>query len=204
MKKSSSHVSFSTSNAMPYGQVARRRRARAPRRWNVVDERDRLPVQRGVLGRRRRAEVRLQRDVAEILEREHAEIVRRGRGCAAPAPASREQRARRSRTAASRSRTAPRGAPARTTAPSGGRTRKYRRSDASPVSGTTRGARRAETAPIEICVDALALIGGSATWLLMSLRLEGPTSGKRPHRSSPSRLHPRRRPSPARTIAQRS
>ena len=39
------------------------------------DERHRLPVERRVLRRRRRAEVRLQRDVAEILEREHAEVV---------------------------------------------------------------------------------------------------------------------------------
>ena len=40
-----------------------------------LDERDRLPVERRVLGRRRGAEMRLQRDVAEILERENAERV---------------------------------------------------------------------------------------------------------------------------------
>ena len=40
-----------------------------------LDERHRLPVERRVLGRRRRAEVRLQRDVAEILQREDAELV---------------------------------------------------------------------------------------------------------------------------------
>ena len=39
----------------------------APRRCSVLDERHGLAVERGVLGRRRRAEVRLQRDVAEIL-----------------------------------------------------------------------------------------------------------------------------------------
>ncbi len=37
-------------------------------------KRDRLAIERGVLGRRRRAEMRLQRDVAEILEAEDAEV----------------------------------------------------------------------------------------------------------------------------------
>ena len=41
-----------------------------------VDEGHRLAVQRRVPRRGRRAEVRLQCDVAEIFEREHAEIVR--------------------------------------------------------------------------------------------------------------------------------
>ena len=40
-----------------------------------VDERDGLPVERRVLGGRRRAEMGLQRDVAEILERENAERI---------------------------------------------------------------------------------------------------------------------------------
>ena len=39
------------------------------------DQPDRLPIQRRVLRRRRRAEVRLQRHVAQILEREHADVV---------------------------------------------------------------------------------------------------------------------------------
>ena len=50
-----------------------------------------------------------------------------------------QQARRRWRTAASRSRSARRAARARSTAPSAGMIRKYRRSDASPVSGTTRG-----------------------------------------------------------------
>ena len=39
------------------------------------DQRDRLAVERRVLRRARGAQVRLQRDVAEILQREHAEVV---------------------------------------------------------------------------------------------------------------------------------
>ena len=56
------------------GQVVRRRELRAAP-LQRGDERDRLAVERRVLGRRRRAEVRLQRDVAEILQRQHAELV---------------------------------------------------------------------------------------------------------------------------------
>ena len=101
-----------------------------------LDEAHCLPVQRRVI-RRPRAEVGLQRDVAEIL-------AARGRRDRPRARASRHGErhaptgARRSRTAGWRSRTARRErehdrlALAR-------RTRKYRRSEASPVSGTTRG-----------------------------------------------------------------
>ena len=55
------------------GQVVRARQLGAAL-LQRGDERDRLPVERGVLGRRRGAEVRLQRHVPEILEREDAEI----------------------------------------------------------------------------------------------------------------------------------
>ena len=40
-----------------------------------LDERDRLPVERGVLGRRRRPQMRLQRDVAQVLQRHDPERV---------------------------------------------------------------------------------------------------------------------------------
>ena len=53
-----------------------------------------------------------------------------------------QQLARRSRTAAWRSRSVRRAGPARSTRRPARITRKYRRSDASPVSGTTRGVRR--------------------------------------------------------------
>ena len=72
-KKSISHVSFSTSNAMPYGRYLGVGQL-APAALKHLDERHRLAVERGMLGRRRRAEVRLQRHVAEILERQHAEV----------------------------------------------------------------------------------------------------------------------------------
>ena len=113
----------------------------APRRCSSSMSATAWRYERRVLGRRRRAEVRLQRHVAEILQRQDAERVgvaedrrHRQRHPAAAAP-------RRSRTAASRSRSGRRAAPARSTAPSAGMTRKYRRSDASPVSGTTRAPR---------------------------------------------------------------
>ena len=61
----------------------------------LLDERHRLAVERRVLGRRRRAEVRLQRDVAEILQRERSRARRSGRGSPAPAPASAAAAARR-------------------------------------------------------------------------------------------------------------
>ena len=60
---------------MPYGRYASDCELRAAP-LQQLDERDRLAVERGVLGRRRGAEVRLQRDVAEILQREDAELVR--------------------------------------------------------------------------------------------------------------------------------
>ena len=53
------------------------------------DERHGLAIERGVLGGGRRAEVRLQRDVAEILEAEHAELVGVMQDRAAPAAALR-------------------------------------------------------------------------------------------------------------------
>ena len=60
---------------MPIRQVAvRPQLGAAP--LQLLDQRHRLPVQRRVLGRRGGAEVRLQRDVAEILQRENAELVR--------------------------------------------------------------------------------------------------------------------------------
>ena len=93
MKKSSSQVSFSTSNAMPYGRYsATRARAAALQRR---DERHGLAVERGVLGRRGGAEMRLQRHVAEILERQHAEIVGVAEQRRERAPASARAGARR-------------------------------------------------------------------------------------------------------------
>ena len=41
-----------------------------------LDERHGPPIERGMLGRRRRAQMRLQRDVAEILQRQDAERIR--------------------------------------------------------------------------------------------------------------------------------
>ena len=75
-----------------------------------------------------------------------------GTGICAQQPRDVDERQRR------RSRSAPACSAARSTAPSGRRTRKYRRSDASPVSGTTRGDARREAAAFQIAVDALARI----------------------------------------------
>ena len=74
MKKSSSHVSLSTSNATPYGRYVGAGQFAAAR-LERVDERHGLAIERRVPRRRRRSQVRLQRDVAQILERQHAEIV---------------------------------------------------------------------------------------------------------------------------------
>ena len=57
------------------GQVLRRGELRAAP-LQRRDQRHRLAVEGGVIRRARGAEVRLERDVAEILQREHAEIVR--------------------------------------------------------------------------------------------------------------------------------
>ena len=110
-----------------------------------------------VLGRRRGAEMRLQRHVAEILQRDDAERVRvaedgghRQRHLLQQARDVRE----RQRGEIDRVR---RAAPAPSTAPSGEMMRKYRRSEASPVSGTTRTAGRAASplAPARYSVDAV-------------------------------------------------
>ena len=55
------------------------------------DEADRLPIERRMLGRGRRAEMRLQRHVAEILQAEHAERIGVMQDRAAPAAAPRQQ-----------------------------------------------------------------------------------------------------------------
>ena len=55
----------------PVGEVAVRIDF-GPAPLQHLDERDRLPIQRRVLGRCRRAQVRLQRDVAEIFQRHDA------------------------------------------------------------------------------------------------------------------------------------
>ena len=94
-----------------------------------------------MLGRRRRAEVRLQRHVAEILQREDADVV----GVAEDA-GHRQRHALKSRaTLANGSVAKSIGAGVQRQHDRFGRpassTRKYRRSEASPVSGTTRGAR---------------------------------------------------------------
>ena len=91
-KNSSSHVSFSTSNASEYGDVVGRRQLGAAP-LEHLDEPDRLAVERGVLAGRRRPEVRLQRHVAQVLQPQQAEVVgvvedRRDRA-AAPAGAGR-------------------------------------------------------------------------------------------------------------------
>ena len=74
MKKSISQVSFSTSNAMPYGMNAELVELLAAP-LDRVDEAHGLPVERRMRRGRAGAQMRLQRDVSEILEREHAEIV---------------------------------------------------------------------------------------------------------------------------------
>ena len=73
MKNSSSHASFYVERDRVRHVPIRRQILAAP--LQLLDERDRLPVQRRVLGGRRGAQVRLQRDVAEILQRENAELV---------------------------------------------------------------------------------------------------------------------------------
>ncbi len=87
MKKSISQVSFSTSNATLYGRYSGDSSS-APAALQSRDERHRLAIERRVLGGRRGAEVRLQRDVAEILEREHAEVVGVPEDARESAPAS--------------------------------------------------------------------------------------------------------------------
>ena len=58
---------------MPYGRYSGEA---SPRRaLQLGNQRDGLSVERRVLGRPRRAEMRLQGDVAEVLQREHAQIV---------------------------------------------------------------------------------------------------------------------------------
>ena len=74
MKNSSSHVSFSTSKATLVRQIAIRVELRAAP-LQQLDQGHRLAIQRRVLGRGGRADMRLQRDVAEILQREDAELV---------------------------------------------------------------------------------------------------------------------------------
>ena len=56
------------------GQIRRRRQLRAAP-LQRRDQRDRLAIERRVRRRRRRAQVRLQRDVAEILQRQDAQLV---------------------------------------------------------------------------------------------------------------------------------
>ena len=112
-------------------------------------------IQRRVLGRRRRAEVRLQRDVAEILQREDAERVR----------VAEDRRHRQRHLLRAARATFANGSVAKSIGPAcsastidgavGRMTRKYRRSDASPVSGTTRGFGAARPLSSQIAVDPL-------------------------------------------------
>ena len=76
------------------GAVGRRQQLLAPRLQHA-DERHGLAIQRFVLGQRAGAKVRLQRDVAEILEREDAERVRMAENVRAPAAACARAAARR-------------------------------------------------------------------------------------------------------------
>ena len=104
---------------------------------NRGDQRDGLTIERRMFGRGRRADMRLERDVAEILERDNPELARMVQD-------SRDRhrhRAQQPRNVHERQgveidrpgwTASTRGASSRNS------TRKYRRSEASPVRGTTR------------------------------------------------------------------
>ena len=80
-----------------------------------LDQRHRLAVQRGVLGVRRGAKVRLQRDVPEILQRDDPELVRMPEHCGHRQRNQLATARRPSQTAARRSRSVPRAVRARST-----------------------------------------------------------------------------------------
>ena len=148
---------------MPVRDVAVRTELRAAP-LQQLDERDRLAVERRVLGRRRRAEVRLQRDVAEILQRDDAERV----GVARASPGTGSGICRSSSATLANGSDAKSIGPACSAStidgPSGRMIRKYRRSDASPVSGTTRGVAPSEAAVPQVAIDPIAQLdafGGS-------------------------------------------
>ena len=118
-----------------------------------------------MLARRRRAEMRLQRDVAEILQRQNAEDPAPDRGSPAPAAASTGRAPRHAGTAAPPRSNVSACSASTIDCPPRVSTRKYFRSDASPVSDSTLRFAR-QTASCEVGLDLLGQRRrSSCSWL---------------------------------------
>ena len=139
----------------PIRQVAVARSS-APRRCSSSMSATASPVERRVLDRRRGAEMRLQRDVAEILECDDADRDPNARGSPARAAAPARSSSATFANGSVANSIGPACSASTIDGPSTSRTRKYRRSDASPVSGTTSGSVGSQSAVAQVAVDAFA------------------------------------------------